>query len=99
MVGMTAWTMTRVHAAEVFYPLQLGLGVLLTLMAMMAIWLGRTLVVWARHVRGIEEALRRAVAGDMPAVPRTGERELDQIIAATGTVALRSFGRSSATSV
>jgi signal transduction histidine kinase len=89
MVGMTAWTMTRVHAADGFYPLQLGLGVLLTLMAAMAIWLGRTLVVWARHVRGIEEALQRAVAGDMPAVPRTGERELDQIIDALNEAGAR----------
>ena len=52
--------MTRVRAVQGFQPLQLGLGVLLALMVLMSGWLGRTLVVWGRHVRGIEEALRMA---------------------------------------
>jgi signal transduction histidine kinase len=89
MVGLTAWTMTRVHAAEGFHPLELGLAVLLTLMATMSIWLGRILVVWGRHVRSIEEALKRPNSGEMPAVPPTGERELDQIIEALNQAGLR----------
>jgi len=52
--GLTAWTMTRVRAVQGFQPLQLGLGVLLALMVLMSAWLGRTLLVWGRHVRGIE---------------------------------------------
>ena len=78
--GLTAWTMTRVRAFEEFNPLQLGLGVLLALMVSMSVWLGRTLLIWRRHVRGIEGALRDTGAGGMPTIARTGERELDQIV-------------------
>ncbi|WP_428493560.1 sensor histidine kinase [Rhodopila sp.] len=80
IAGLTAWTMTRVQSVRGFQPQQLGLGVLLALMLLMSAWLGRTLLVWGRHVRGIEAALRTAGAGGMPTVGRTGERELDQII-------------------
>ncbi len=79
---LTAWTMTRVRAVHGLQPLQLGLSVLLALMAVMSVWLGRTLMVWDRHLRGIEGALRRTGPERMPVVPRTGERELDQIIEA-----------------
>ncbi|WP_428530650.1 sensor histidine kinase [Rhodopila sp.] len=80
IAGLTAWTMTRVQSVRGFQPLQLGLGVLLAMMLLMSAWLGRTLLVWGRHVRGIEAALRTAGASGMPTVERTGERELDQII-------------------
>ena len=78
--GLTGWSMTRVRAVPGQLPLQLGLGVLLALMLAMSVWLGRTLLVWGRHVRGIETALRGAGAQGMPVVTRTGERELDRII-------------------
>jgi signal transduction histidine kinase len=78
--GLTAWTMTRVRAVPGLRPLQLGLGVLFALMLAMSAWLGRTLLVWGRHVRSIESALRKPGAEGMPVVTRTGERELDQII-------------------
>jgi signal transduction histidine kinase len=87
--GLTAWTMTRVQAVQGLQSLQLGLGVLLALMLLMSAWLGRMLLVWGRHVRGIEGALRAAGAGGIPAVPRTGERELDQIIDALNEAGLR----------
>lgn len=87
--GLTAWTMTRVRAVQGFQPLQLGLGVLLTLMVLMSAWLGRTLLVWGRHVRGIERALHTAGAIGLPTVGRTGERELDQIIDALNQAGLR----------
>lgn len=87
--GLTAWTMTRVRAVQGFQPLRLGLGVLLTLMALMSAWLGRTLLVWGRHVRGIERALHTAGATGLPRVGRTGERELDQIIDALNQAGLR----------
>ena len=80
IAGLTAWTMTRVQAERGLRPLQLGLGVLLGLMVLMSAWLGRMLIVWGRHVRGIETALAGAGQAGMPAVPRTGERELDRII-------------------
>ena len=87
--GLTAWTMTRVRELQGFRPLQLGLAVLLTLMVAMSVWLGRTLLVWRRHVRDIEAALRAAGAAGMPAVARTGELELDQIIDALNAARMR----------
>ena len=87
--GLTAWTMIRVQAANGLQPLELGLGVLLALMVVMSVWLGRTMVVWGRHVRGIEGALAQAGDGGIPAVARTGERELDQIIDALNEAGAR----------
>jgi signal transduction histidine kinase len=80
IAGLTAWTMIRVNAAPGFRPLLLGLGVLFGLLVLMALWLGRTLLVWQRHVHGIETVLAAAGPHGMPEVPRTGERELDRII-------------------
>lgn len=80
ITGLTAWTMTRVQTAPGLRPLLLGFGVLFALMVMMSAWLGRTMIVWGRHVRGIEAALAQAGQGGMPSVPRTRERELDRII-------------------
>jgi len=82
ITGLTAWTMTRVNAAPGFLPLLLGLGVLLALLLGIAGWLGRILIVWGRHVRGIEAALASAGSSGMPEVPLTGERELDRIVGA-----------------
>jgi len=92
--GLTAWTMTRVHAGTGYQPLRLGLGVLLGLMVLMSAWLGRTVLVWGRHVRGIEAALGNAgttgmPTTGMPAVGRTGERKLDRIIDALNEAGLR----------
>lgn len=80
--GLTAWTMTRVQSPAGLRPLQLGVGVLLALMILMSVWIGGMLIVWGRHVRNIENALATAGNDRMPAVPRTGERELDRIIGA-----------------
>jgi signal transduction histidine kinase len=89
IAGLTAWTMTRVHNARGLQPLQLGLGVLLGLMLLMSAWLGRTVLVWGRHIRGIETALGGDGTGGMPAVRRTGERELDRIIDALNVAGSR----------
>ncbi len=86
---LTAWAMTRVQSAAGLRPLQLGLGVLLALMVLMSAWLGRMLIVWGRHVRNIEGALAHAGPERMPAVPRTGERELDRIIDALNDAGFR----------
>ncbi|HEY7577481.1 MAG TPA: ATP-binding protein [Acetobacteraceae bacterium] len=78
--GLTGWTMTRVNAVPGYTRLVLGLGVLFALMLLMSAWLGRTLIVWARHVGGIERALAATGGDPMPAIARTGERELDRVI-------------------
>jgi len=78
--GLTAWTMMRVQAAPGYDRLRLGLGLLLTLVVGMSAWLTRVLVVWTRHIRAIETALGRQDPTRMPAIERTGERELDRII-------------------
>ena len=86
---LSAWTMTRVQAAQGSLSLRLGVGVLLGLMVVMSVWLGRTLLIWGRHIRGIEAALGSAGPGGMPTVSRTGERELDRIIDALNEAGLR----------
>ena len=80
IAGLTAWTMTRVQAMPNSRPLQLGLVVLFALMVVMSAWLGRTLLVWGRHVRSLERALAAAGPDRPLALPHTGERELDRII-------------------
>ena len=80
IAGLTGWTMTRVQSAPGLRPLQFGFGVLLALMLAMSASLWRTLSVWGRHVRRIETALASAASNGTLSVPRTGERELDQII-------------------
>ncbi len=79
---LTAWAMTRVQAAPGFSRLRLGLGVLLALVLASSGWLTRLVLVWSRHVRAIEAALAQPGADAIPALARTGERELDRIVAA-----------------
>jgi len=84
--ALTAWTMTRVSDEAGLRLLLLGLAALFGLLAVMALWLGRILWIWRRHVQAIEAALAQAGGdagengGVMPAVPQTGEREFDRII-------------------
>ena len=86
---LTAWTMMRVRASAELGPLRLGLAVLFALMLLMTGWLGRILVVWGRQVRRIEASLGRAEADGLPAMARTGERELDRIIDALNEAGAR----------
>jgi len=87
--GLTAWTMMRVQAAPGYDRLRLGLGLLLALVLGMSGWLTRVLLVWTRHVRAIETELGRQHPETMPAVERTGERELDRIIDALNEMGRR----------
>jgi signal transduction histidine kinase len=86
---LTAWTMTRVEAALDYGRLRLGLGVLFAFMVLISAWLGRALIVWTRHIHGIEAALAGAGPGGMPTLAPTGERELDRIIAALNEAGVR----------
>jgi len=50
------------------------------------------LVVWSRHIRGIETALARTDPTGIPALHLTGERELDRIIGALNEAGRRLAG-------
>ena len=72
---LTAWTITRVEAVPYFDRLRIGLAALLGVMVLMAAWLGRVLILWARYVSSVEAGQEAADgAGAQPAA--TGEREL-----------------------
>jgi signal transduction histidine kinase len=90
--GLSGWTMTRVQSAPGFDRVRLGLGVLLALMLGISLWITWMLVVWSRHVRGIETALARADPTGIPALHQTGERELDRIIGALNEAGRRLAG-------
>jgi Na+/H+ antiporter NhaD/arsenite permease-like protein len=79
---LTAWTMTRVESVPEYDRLRLGLAVLLGFMVLMAAWLGRVLILWARYVSNVEAAREAAGAGGAPALAATGEREPVQAVAA-----------------
>ena len=50
------------------------------------------LVVWSRHIRGIETALAHTDPTGIPALHQTGERELDRIIGALNEAGRRPAG-------
>lgn len=87
--GLTAWTMTRVQTDGANQALQLGLGVLMALMIVMSTWLGWMVLSWNRHLSSIETALAGAGAAGMPALGRTGEKELDRIVDALNDAGAR----------
>lgn len=81
LVGLTAWTMTRVHSvgSPTYWQLLGGLAALLIAVIGASAIVAVLLANWSRHVRRIEVALAEP-AGDLPALPLTGERELDRIV-------------------
>jgi signal transduction histidine kinase len=80
--GMTAWTMTRTRATTGYDRLSSGLALLFALVIGIAGWVTWLTTVWARHVAAIETTLTRHDLEALPLIPRSGERELDRIIAA-----------------
>jgi signal transduction histidine kinase len=81
---LSAWTMTRVvtFSGRAYQQLMAGLGVLLAAVSVATIWLIRFTVTWSGHVVRIEQALQANDAQRLPPIEPTGEKELDQIIAA-----------------
>ena len=81
---LTAWTMTRVvtFAGRAYQQLMAGLGVLLLAVMVATILLIRLTVTWSHHVVRIEKALQADDVVRLPPIEPTGEKELDQIIAA-----------------
>ena len=78
--GLTAWVRTVVHSGLSFIRLRLGLALLLFLVLGMSIWLSWMMWGWSRHVGRIEATLGRRDSQAMPALARTGVRELDRIV-------------------
>jgi signal transduction histidine kinase len=88
---LTAWTMTRVmtFAGPAYAQLMLGMGVLLLAVLVAAALLVRLTATWSRHVARIESALAAHDVAELPALPVTGERELDRIVAALNDAGAR----------
>lgn len=82
--GLTGWTMTRVStsASESERQLRFGLAGLLACVIAAAALLTKILVSWSRHVAHIEGALGAEDMADLPALPATGEHDLDRIVLA-----------------
>jgi signal transduction histidine kinase len=80
----TAWTMARVFTGQgaAYNQLLAGLLMLAVMVAGSAVWLGWSLYAWSRRVRQLKAALdgRDVGATDLPALPATGERELDRLV-------------------
>jgi signal transduction histidine kinase len=76
--------MTRVttFAGSAYRQLMTGLAVLLATVVIATTLLIRVTVIWSRHVSRIEQALEADDVLRLPQIEPTGERELDQIIAA-----------------
>ncbi len=87
--GLTAWVRTVVRSGLSFIRLRLGLALLLFLVLGMSFWLSWMMWGWSRHVGRIEATLARRDSQVMPALERTGERELDRIVDALNEAARR----------
>ncbi len=81
---LTAWAMTRVYtfAGRGYWLLMAGLGVLFMSTLAAAALLTRLTLLWSRHVGHIEATLKTHDVAELPALPMTGERELDRIVTA-----------------
>jgi hypothetical protein len=81
---LTAWTMTRVatFAGRAYQQLMAGLSVLLAAVVVATLLLIRLTLTWSRHVVRIEGTLQTNDVMRLPVIEATGEKELDQIIAA-----------------
>ena len=88
---LTAWTMTRVmtFAGRAYRQLMTGLGVLLATVLAAAVLLTRLTLSWSRHINGIRSSLSAHDLAELPTLPLTGERELDQIVSALNDAGVR----------
>ena len=89
VAGLAGYAAAPLPGPPASVVLQAGLAVLLGLMLAMTALLTWLQLSWARHVRGIETALTRHEADQLPSLAATGERELDRIVAALNTAGIR----------
>lgn len=89
---LTAWTMARVYTGQNpgYRNLLIGLGLLAGIVIVSALFLGRMLLTYSARISGLERALASADGGgDLPELPRTGERELDRLVSALNQAGAR----------
>jgi signal transduction histidine kinase len=88
---LSAWTMTRVttFAGRAYEQLMAGLAILLATVLAAATVLIQLTLSWSRHVSGIQTALAAHDLAELPPIPTTGERELDQIVTALNNAGRR----------
>jgi signal transduction histidine kinase len=89
VTGLVAYAAVPLFGVPGLGALQAALAVLLALMLAMTALLTWLQLSWARHVHGIETALARHEAGQLPRLAATGEAELDRIVAALNTAGAR----------
>ena len=83
--------MTRVvtFAGRAYGQLMTGLAVLLATVLAAAVLLTRLTWSWTRHIGSIRSTLAAHDLSELPALPQTGERELDQIVLALNDAGTR----------
>src|SRR6266478_762486 len=88
--NVTGWTMTRVFTGQgpAYHQLLIGLAVLAVTVLGSAIWLGGLLLSWSQKLARLEASLA-ARTDDLPALPLTGERELDRLVDALNAAGKR----------
>jgi signal transduction histidine kinase len=91
---VTGWTMARAFTGEgrAYNQLLMGLAMLAFTVIGSAVWLARILYSWSHKIARLETALAQNDPGgtmDVPALPRTGERELDRLVDALNAAGTR----------
>jgi signal transduction histidine kinase len=86
---LAAWTLARLESAPGYASLRLGLGVLMALVLLTALWLSLLIVSFSRRVQAIEAALAGPRGAGLPQLAPTGERDLDRIVTALNTAGAR----------
>jgi signal transduction histidine kinase len=88
--NVTGWTMARVFTGQgpAYNQLLIGLAVLAVTVLGSAIWLAGILLSWSQKLARLEASLA-VRADDLPALPLTGERELDRLVDALNAAGKR----------
>jgi signal transduction histidine kinase len=93
IADVTGWTMTRAFTAEgrAYNQLLIGLAIMALTVFGSAVWLARILYLWSRQLVRLEAELagRDPSATELPALTRTGERELDRLVDALNAAGAR----------
>ena len=82
--GMAIWTMSRAHvsAAAAYQKLTVGFAALFVFALVSGGGLLWFLQRWSRRVTALEETIATAPPDELPALPQTGQKELDRIVGA-----------------